>query len=145
MSYDSKGTVNKVILVGRLGSNPELRATASGSMVANFSLATTTSRKGQDGNLQELVEWHRVVVFGKTAENISKYTAKGSRVYIEGRLQTRSWDDKEGVKRYTTEVVVDQVQFLDSAKKSASEYPADSKPSEQPAEPPTVDEDDLPF
>jgi single-strand DNA-binding protein len=114
MAYDSKGTVNKVILIGRLGADPELKYTQANAAVLNLRLATNTSWKGQDGNLQESTEWHNVVVWRKTAEVVSKYTKKGSRIYVEGKLTTRSWDDKDGNKRYTTEVLADQIQLLDT-------------------------------
>ena len=104
--------VNKAILVGHLGADPELRNTASGTAVCEFRVATSESWKDKNGQKQERTEWHRVVVWGKTAEICSKYLAKGRQVFIEGRIQTRSWEDKEGQKRYTTEIVANEVQFL---------------------------------
>lgn len=104
--------VNKVILVGNLGSDPELRETSSGTSVCEFRLATNESWKGKDGQTQDRTEWHRVIVWGKLGENCHKYLAKGRQVYLEGRVQTRSWEDKEGNKRYTTEIVARDVQFL---------------------------------
>ncbi|MDP6977870.1 MAG: single-stranded DNA-binding protein [Myxococcota bacterium] len=104
--------VNKAILVGNLGRDPELRYTASGQAVANFSLATGESYTDKSGERVERTEWHRIVVWGKTAELCSQYLSKGRSVYIEGRLQTREWEDKEGVKRQTTEIVANTVQFL---------------------------------
>ncbi|EAU6349602.1 single-stranded DNA-binding protein [Salmonella enterica subsp. enterica serovar Java] len=102
----SKG-VNKVILIGNLGQAPEVRYMPNGSAVANFSLATSeTWRSKQTGEMKELTEWHRVVVFGKLAEIAGEYLRKGSQVYIEGQLRTRSWDDNNGVTRYVTEIVV---------------------------------------
>jgi single-strand DNA-binding protein len=106
------GGVNKVILVGNLGANPELKYLPSGQAVCEMRLATSDSYTDKQGQRQERTEWHRVVVWGKTAENCSQYLSKGRQVYVEGRLQTRSWDDKEGNKRYTTEVVANQVVFL---------------------------------
>lgn len=103
-------SVNKVILIGRLGKDPEIRYTPSGTAVANLSLAT--SFKPKDG--EEKTEWHRCVAFGRTAEVCGEYLHKGSQVYIEGRLQTRDWEDKEGNKRYTTEVLVERMQMLGS-------------------------------
>ena len=106
-------SVNKVILVGNLGVKPELRYTPGGQAVANFRIATNERWGGRDGQpAQERTEWHNIVVWGKTAENCGKYLDKGRQVYIEGRLQTREWQDKEGQKRYTTEVVAQTVQFL---------------------------------
>ena len=107
--------VNKVILVGNLGRDPEIRYTPKGGQaVANFTLATTESFHDSEGKREERTEWHRIVVWGKTAELCAQYLAKGRTVYIEGRLQTREWEDKEGQKRQTTEVVAQTVQFLGS-------------------------------
>lgn len=104
--------VNKVILIGNLGADPEMKYTPNGTAVCNLRIATGEAFKGQDGNWQERTEWHRVVAFGKTAENCGQYLAKGRQVYIEGRLQTRSWEDQQGLKRFSTEVVAREVQFL---------------------------------
>jgi single-strand DNA-binding protein len=106
------GSVNKVILVGNLGADPELKYTPSNRPVCNLSIATNEVWKDKGGQKQERTEWHRVNVWGDQAEHCSKYLAKGRTVYIEGRLQTRSWDDKEGKKRYSTEVVAERVVFL---------------------------------
>ena len=106
-------SVNRVIILGNLGADPELRYTQSGMAVCTLSVATTDVRNDRDGNRQENTEWHRVVVWNKQAENCAKYLAKGRSVYVEGRLQTRSWDDKQtGQKRYTTEIVAQTVQFI---------------------------------
>lgn len=105
-------SVNKVMLVGNLGRDPEVRHTASGAMVATLNLATTDKFKDRNGNLQEQTEWHRVVIFGKTAEIAEAYLRKGSQVYVEGRLQTRKWQDQSGQARYTTEIVCDRMQML---------------------------------
>ncbi|MGA0163243.1 MAG: single-stranded DNA-binding protein [Bdellovibrionota bacterium] len=137
--------INKVILVGRLGADPEIRYTQSGAGVANFNLATSETWLDRDGQRQEKTEWHRVVVWGKMAETCSQYLGKGRQVYVEGRLQTRSWDDKDGNKRYTTEVVANTVQFLDKAGDrpgASSGLDANAIPSPQDA--PPVDED-IPF
>lgn len=107
--------VNKVILVGRLGNDPEIRYTQQGTAVGNFNIATSEIYTDKAGQRQEKTEWHRIVVWGKPAENCGKYLGKGRQVYVEGRLQTRQWDDKEGNKRYTTEVNASTVQFLDKA------------------------------
>jgi len=104
--------VNKVILIGNLGRDPELRYTQQGTAVANFSLATSEQFTKKDGTRDERTEWHKIVVWGRTAENCSQYLAKGRTVYIEGRLQTREWENKEGQKQKTTEVVAQTVQFL---------------------------------
>jgi single-strand DNA-binding protein len=107
------GSVNKVILVGNLGADPELKYTPSNRPVCNLSIATNEVFKDKAGQRQEKTEWHRVTVWGEQAENCAKYLAKGRMVYVEGRLQTRSWDDKtDGKKRYSTEIVADRVTFL---------------------------------
>ena len=105
-------SVNKVLLIGRLGSNPEIRYTNTGTAVANFNLATSENWNDKSGQRQERTEWHRVVVWGKLAELCEKYLSKGRQCFVEGRLQTRSWDDKDGNKKYTTEIVATTVQFL---------------------------------
>ena len=104
--------VNKVIIVGNLGKDPEVRYTPQGQAVANFSVATSEAWNDKSGQKQERTEWHRVVVWGKLGELCGKYLSKGRQAYIEGRLQTRAWDDKDGNKRYTTEIVATTVQFL---------------------------------
>ncbi|MBL7555765.1 MAG: single-stranded DNA-binding protein [Bdellovibrionaceae bacterium] len=111
--------VNKVIIVGRLGNNPELKTLSPGNMVATFSVATSESWV-KDGQKQERTEWHRIVVWGKQAENCSKYLAKGRQVYIEGRLQTRQWEDQQGQKKFSTEIVANTVQFLGSNNEQSS-------------------------
>ena len=103
--------INKVILVGNLGKDPELRMTNSQMQVATFSIATSEKRK-EAGNWVDKVEWHNVVTFGSTAENCAKFLKKGRQVYIEGRIQSRKWQDKEGKDRYTTEIIANTVQFL---------------------------------
>jgi single-strand DNA-binding protein len=105
-------SVNKVILIGNLGSEPELKYTPSNRPVCNLSVATNEVWKDKNGQKQEKTEWHRVIVWGEQGENAAKYLAKGRMVYVEGKLQTRTWDDKEGKKRYTTEIVADRVVFL---------------------------------
>lgn len=106
------GSVNKVILVGNLGADPELKYTPSNRPVCNLSVATNEVFKDKTGQRQERTEWHRVTVWGEQAEHCQKYLGKGRSVYVEGRLQTRSWDDKEGKKRYSTDIVADRVVFL---------------------------------
>ena len=113
-------SVNKVILIGRLGQDPELKYTPSGASVCNFSLATSeTWNDKASGQKQERTEWHRVVVWGKMAELCNQYLSKGRQAFIEGRLQTRSWEDQNGNKRYTTEINASTVQFLGGASQGA--------------------------
>ena len=105
--------VNKVILVGNVGKDPEIRATQGGMQIASFSLATTDRTKGQDGQWTDKTEWHNLVAFQRTAEIVRDYVKKGSQIYIEGKIQTRSWDDKEsGQKKYKTEILVNDLQLL---------------------------------
>ena len=106
--------VNKAIVVGRLGVDPEIRTVTGGQTVARLSIATSEMWTDRDGKKQERTEWHRVSVWGKTAENCGKFLSKGSQVYVEGRLQTRSWEDPQGQKKYSTEIVATTVQFLGS-------------------------------
>ena len=112
--------VNKVILVGHLGADPDMRYTPSGQGVCELRVATSESWNDKNGQRQERTEWHRVVVWGKRAEVCAKYLAKGRQVYVEGRIQTRSYDDKEGVKRYMTEVIANDVQFLGSGNRDGA-------------------------
>jgi len=106
--------LNKVILIGNLGNDPEIKYAASGTAIANLSIATTESRKNREGTYEETTEWHRVSMFGKQAEVCKDYLHTGSKVYIEGRLQTRSWDDASGQKRYMTEIIAFSMLMLDS-------------------------------
>ncbi|THB68226.1 MAG: single-stranded DNA-binding protein [Desulfovibrio sp.] len=131
-------SLNKVMLIGRLGRDPELRYTQSGTPVANFSMATDESYRGKDGNMVEQTEWHNIVVWNKQGENCANYLSKGRLVFVEGRLQTRKWQDKQGQDRYTTEIVASRVQFLEprgGASTGASDTPpppgdADFSPSQ---------------
>ena len=107
--------INKVILIGNLGQNPEIRYSPTGQAICNLNIATNEAWTDKNGQKQEKTEWHRVVVFGKLAELCSQYLSKGRQAYIEGKLQTRSWQDKEGQTRYTTEVVAQTIQFLGGA------------------------------
>ena len=107
-------SVNKVILIGNLGRDPETRYMPDGGAITNISVATTDVWKDKNGEKQEKTEWHRVAFFGKLAEIAGEYLKKGSQVYVEGRLQTRKWQDKEGVDKYTTEIVADRMQMLGS-------------------------------
>jgi single-strand DNA-binding protein len=106
------GSVNKVILVGNLGRDAELRYTPGGAAVATLNMATTEVWNDKAGQKQEKTEWHRVVLWGKSAETLSEYLTKGKQIYVEGRLQTRQWDDKDGNKRYTTEIRGDRIVLL---------------------------------
>jgi single-strand DNA-binding protein len=106
------GSVNKVILVGNLGRDAELRYTPGGAAVATLNLATTEVWNDKQNQRQEKTEWHRIVVWGKPAESLQEYLTKGKQIYVEGRLQTRQWDDKDGNKRYTTEIKADRVTLL---------------------------------
>jgi single-strand DNA-binding protein len=106
--------VNKVILIGRLGADPDIRFTPDGTMVANLRLATDESYKNKDGEKVQKTEWHRIVAFRKLAEICQSYLSKGKQIYIEGRLQTRTWDDKDGIKRSTTEIIASNMRMLDS-------------------------------
>lgn len=106
--------VNKVIIVGRLGADPELKTVTGGQSVARLSIATSENWTDKQGQKQERTEWHRIVVWGKLAELCGKYLTKGRQAYVEGRLQTRSWEDQQGQKRYATEIVANTVQFLGS-------------------------------
>lgn len=107
-------SVNKVILVGRLGADPEVRQTQSGMSIAKISLATTERKKEDDGNWTEMTEWHRVTAFGRTAETAGQYLTKGRQIYVEGRLRTSKYTDKNGIEKYSTEVICDRLQFLGS-------------------------------
>ena len=150
--------INKVILVGHLGKDPEIRTFENGSKVANFSLATTEYRKDKDGNRIELTEWHNIVMWRNLAELAEKYLRKGRQIYVEGRLRTRSWDDANGVKHYITEVEANTFLFL-SPKEAGSPtvtqvpnqtavIPTPPPPQPAPPEPKVPEEnfaDDLPF
>ena len=135
-------SLNKVMLIGNLGKDPELRYTTSGVAVATFSLATNESWKDQDGNLQERTEWHNIVAWRKLAEICGEWLKKGKKVYIEGRIQTRSYDDKNtGSKKYITEIVADSMIMLDSKGEAA---PAAAPVAEETSQAPAKN-DDLPF
>lgn len=134
--------LNRVTIIGRLGQDPDIRHTAGqGTAVGNFSIATNAVWKDKDGQKQERVEWHRVVVWGKLAELCGEYLHKGSQAYVEGRLQTRKWEDKEGVTKYTTEIVANQVIFLGGgADKTSAAKEADHNYG-----PPPMGDENLPF
>ena len=139
--------VNKAIIIGSVGKDPEVRATASGDCIVNLSVATSESWKDKQGNKQESTEWHRVSAFGKLAEIIRDYVVKGSKVYIEGKIKTRSYD-KDGVKVYVTEIVANELQMLDSkGESSQSGYKRmDGKPELQQQQAPQFDDsENIPF
>lgn len=119
-------SINKVLLIGRLGQDPELKYTPSGSAVCSFSLATSDTWTDKNGQKQERTEWHRVVVWGNLAELCNQYLAKGRQVFVDGSLQTRQWEDKQGQKRYTTEINAKNVQFLGNSP-SAGKIPLESE------------------
>src|SRR5947199_5554179 len=125
-------SVNKVILVGNLGRDPETRYTTGGDPITNVSIATTDTWKDKNGEKQEKTEWHRVAFFGKLAEIAGEYLKKGSQVYVEGRLQTRKWQDKDGVDKYTTEIVANAMQMLGSRQGGGA--PRDMAESSGPAD-----------
>ena len=137
--------VNKVILVGRLGADPEVRYTNTGTPVANFNIATSTNFTDKSGKRTERTEWHRIVAFGKLGEICGEYLAKGKQVYIEGRLQTRDWEDRDGNKRKTTEIVAGIMQMLGSAGDQARSGGSDFVPSPNDIVPDANSEDDIPF
>ncbi len=142
-------SVNKVILIGNLGRDPELRYTKSGQPVTTFSIATTDSWNNKAGEREEHTEWHRIVVWGKSAENCGKYLSKGRSVYIEGRLQTRKWEDKDGNERQTTEINAQTVQFLGGGGRGGESQAASADPDaghfSPRAEQSPPPDDDIPF
>lgn len=136
-------SVNKAIIIGNLGADPEIRYTPSGTAVANFSVATREQWTNKDGEKEERTEWHRIVAWARLGEICGEYLKKGSPVYIEGRLQTRSWEDREGIKRYTTEIIAQTMQMLGSARREGQ---AQSQEERYPVEEPIViPDDDIPF
>ena len=147
------GSVNKVILVGNLGRDAELRYTPGGAPVATLNMATTEVWNDKGGQRQEKTEWHRVVLWGKTAESLNEYLTKGKQIYVEGRLQTRQWDDKDGNKRYTTEIRGDRVVLLvaaaeaEPASQSRAPVAAGAAGMDDPMGEPVTEltDDDIPF
>ena len=143
------GSVNKVILVGNLGRDAEKRFTPGGAAVATLNLATTEVWNDKAGQKQEKTEWHRIVLWGKSAESLTDYLVKGKQIYVEGKLQTRQWDDKDGNKRYTTEIRADRVVLLGgggrsgSADRGADHAAAGPAGGPEPTEP--LSDDDIPF
>lgn len=138
--------VNKVILVGNLGADPEVKYLPNGTTVANFRMATTENRTSRSGEKTKVTEWHRIVAFGKLAEICGQYLNKGKQVYIEGRIQTRSWEDKDGNRRFTTEIIANQMQMLGSATSEPADFDKEtSGPGVSQEEPPGPDDNDVPF
>jgi len=131
--------INKVILIGNLGKDPEVNYTQSGDAVVNFSIATTERWKGQDGQQNKKTEWHNIVVWKRLAEICAEFLQKGSKVYIEGKLQTRKWEDKDGNDRYTTEIIAREMQMLTPKGQGENTRGADAQ------EPPPTMGDDVPF
>jgi single-strand DNA-binding protein len=147
------GSVNKVILVGNLGSDPEVRFTAGNQPVTHFNLATSESWRDKSGEMTTKTEWHRVVMWGKLAETAGQHLAKGRQIYVEGKLRSRSWEGKDGVKKYTTEVIADKFVFLGSKGDRPVDRQAGGRqagPQDEPVEytqpdSPPADPDDIPF
>jgi single-strand DNA-binding protein len=152
-------SVNKVILLGNVGKDPEIRSTPSGTMVANFTLATSDRFQDQQGAWQDRTEWHNLVAFKRTAEIVRDYVKKGSKLYVEGKIQTRSWDDKEtGAKRYRTEIIVNDLSLLSGreegsgggySRSSSSNYDQRSQPQQNGgdalAQSTEISDEDIPF
>ncbi len=137
--------INKAILVGRLGADPEVRYTPEGAMVTNFRIATDEQWKDKNGEKVQKTEWHRIVTFGKLAEICGKYLIKGKLVYLEGRIQTRVWEDKEGNKRSTTEIIASNMQMLDSKGQKGADASQEEPPLPHPVAGGPPPEDDVPF
>ena len=138
-----KNSLNKVILIGNLGQDPETRFTPQGTAVANLSIATNESWKDQNGEMQDRTEWHRIVMYGRMAETAGEYMKKGQMVYVEGRLNTREWEDKNQIKRRTTEIRCDNFTML--GKRTDSQGSNPSSPTDTPSKPDDGGDDDLPF
>ena len=138
--------LNKAILIGNLGRDPEVRYTPSGLAVANFNIATSETWTNKEGEKETRTEWHRIVAFGKLGEICGEYLAKGKQIYIEGRIQTRDWEDKDGVKRYTTEIVASQMIMLGSRDSADAYKPGGPDAGGGPASPiQAPEDDDIPF
>lgn len=138
-----RGSLNKALIIGHLGQDPEPRYTPSGTAVVNISVATNEVTRDSDGNDKELTEWHRVVLWGKQAEFVGNYVKKGQLVFIEGRLQTRSWEDRNQVKRQTTEIVANTITLLGGTGSGRATGAPAEEPSPETQAPP--DDDDIPF
>jgi single-strand DNA-binding protein len=144
LSEGNMAGVNKVILIGNLGADPEVRYLNTGTAVANFRMATTENIRNREGEREARTEWHRVVAFGRLAEICGEYLNKGKQVYVEGRLRTRSWDDRDGNKRWTTEVIATTMQMLGSPGDQVT-MEAETPDSEGPTDSGADQEDDIPF
>ena len=140
-----KGNVNKVVLVGHLGGDPETRFTPSGAAVANFNVATNESWRDANGDIQDKTEWHRCVMFGKSAEMAGELLKKGQLLYTEGKLQTRNWEDKDGVKRYTTEVVCEMFTMLGRKMDNENSQSSNNFSNTSQTNDSKSDDEDLPF
>ena len=146
-------SLNKVMIIGNLGRDPEVRYTPDGAAIANLSLATTSQWKDKNtGEKKEETEWHKVVMYGRLAEIAGEYCKKGKQIYIDGRLKTRKWKDKDGVEKYTTEIVADQMQLLggrDDGQSAAPQAQAQARPQQQRAAKPQasvkIEDDDIPW
>lgn len=145
----AKGTLNQVTLVGNLGADPEIRTTPTGSQIGSLRVATVSSRKSQSGNWEDETEWHRVTIFGKTAEFFGNYARKGNRVLVTGRIRTRKWQDKNGQDQYTTEIVANEAQILERREGgSAANAQTQSSYGQGHSSQPEADQDfndDIPF
>ncbi len=144
----SKGTVNKVILVGRLGADPEIRYAPSGAQVANLSLATNHVFKDRNGQMQEETNWHRIVVWGRLSDVVKEYARKGSRLYVEGRLRYREYEDANGQRQRATEIVASAIQLLDSPGGARPDVNTPPPANSEPLEPPedlTTNDEEIPF
>lgn len=142
------GSLNRVLLIGNLGRDAEMRFTSGGTPVSTVSLATTERFTTRDGKKQEDTQWHRLVIWGKTAEALQQYLTKGKQIYAEGKLQTREWEAKDGTKQKTTEIRVDKIVLLGGGRDRGADAPAEAHDERQPAAAPPVDapgDDDIPF
>lgn len=133
-------SLNKVQLIGNVGRDPEIRVTQAGMQIANLTLATSEKRKGE-----EVTEWHRLIAFDKTAGVVDEYVRKGTKLYVEGRIQTRKWTDKDDVERYTTEILVDRLLMLGGKPEGSSDKPAKAAKQAAPAEGDAPFDDEIPF
>lgn len=152
-------SVNKVILLGNLGKDAELSSTTGGQSVCKFTLATNRAWKDKNGELQEETEWHSIVLWGKSAEALTRYLTKGQKIYIEGRIKSRTWEGKDGAKHYATDIVADQIVFAGSGRGTSEEGGSTSRPAPAQARPaaanataahdegiqPEITDDDIPF
>jgi single-strand DNA-binding protein len=145
VSEKGEEMINKAILVGRLGKDPEVRYTPDGAMVTNFTLATDEQRKDKNGERVKTTEWHRIVTFGKLAEICGKYLVKGKLVFVEGRIRTQAWEDKEGNKRSTTEIIASDMRMLDSKGQRGPDASLEEPPLPHPGADGSSPEDDVPF